>query len=49
MENAWWKLKRQLHGRRKAAKFNEFVVAATDGLGIEQCPEQPSLFRRPER
>ena len=20
---------------------------ATDGLGIEQCPEQPSLFRRP--
>ena len=48
MENAWWKLKRQLLGRRKAAeKFNEFVVAATDGLGIEQCPEQPSLFRRP--
>ena len=27
-------------------KFNEFVVTATDGLGIE-CPEQPSLFRRP--
>ena len=43
----WWKLKRQLYGRRKAAtKFNEFVVTATDGLGIEQCPEQPSLFRR---
>ena len=41
-------LKRQLSGRRKAAKkFNEFVVTATDGLGIEQCPEQPSLFRRP--
>ena len=35
------------YGRRKAAKkFNEFVVTAT-GLGIEQCPEQPSLFRRP--
>ena len=46
--NPWWKLKRQLYGRRKAAKkFNEFVVAATDGLGIEQCPEQPSHFRRP--
>ena len=43
------KLKRQLYGRRKAAKkVNEFVVVtATDGLGIEQCPEQPSLFRRP--
>ena len=22
-------------------------MAATGGLGIEQCPEQPSLFRRP--
>ena len=41
-------MKRQLYGRRKAAKkFNEFVVAAADGLGIEQCPEQPSRFRRP--
>ena len=39
---------RQLYGRRKAAKkFKEFVVKATDGLGIEQCLEQPSLFRRP--
>ena len=39
-------VKRQLHGRRKAAKkFNEFVVTATDDL--EQCHEQPSLFRRP--
>ena len=48
MENPWWKLKRQLYGRRKAAKkFNEFVVTATDGSGIEQCPEQPSLSRRP--
>ena len=48
VEKPWWKLKRQLHGRRKAAKkFNEFVVTATDGLGIKQCPEQPSLFRRP--
>ena len=44
----WWKLKRQLYKRRKAPKkFNEFVVAGTDGLGIEQCPEQPSLSRRP--
>ena len=48
MENPWWKLKRQLHGRRKAAKkFNEFVDATTGGLGIEQRPEQPLLFRRP--
>ena len=48
VDNPWWKLKRQLYGRRKAAKkFKEFVVTATDGLGIEQCPEQPSLFRRP--
>ena len=49
VENPWWELKRQLCGRRKAAKkFNEVVVVtATDGLGIEQCPEQPSLFRRP--
>ena len=48
VENPWWKPKRQVYGRRKAAKkFNEFVVTATDGLGIEQCPEQPSLFRRP--
>ena len=48
VENPWWKLKRLLHGRRKAAKkFNEFVVAATDGLPIEQRPEQPSVFRRP--
>ena len=47
VENPWWKLKRQLYGRRKAAKkFNEFVVSATFGLGLEQCPEQPSLFRR---
>ena len=38
----------QLYGRRNAAKkFNEVVVAASDGLGIDQCPEQPSLFRRP--
>ena len=36
VENHWWKLKRQLHGRRKAAKFNECVVTATGGLGIEQ-------------
>ena len=44
----WWKLKRQVYGRRKTAKkFNEFVVAATDGLCIEQCLWQPSLFRRP--
>ena len=48
VENPWWKLKRQLYGRRKAAKkFNEFVVTATDGFGIEHCPEQPSHFRRP--
>ena len=34
-------------GRRKAAKkFNEFV-SATVGLGLEQCPEHPSLFQRP--
>ena len=36
-------VKRQLYGRRKAAKqFNKFVVAATDGLGIGQSddPEQ---------
>ena len=39
MENPWWKLKRQLYGRRKAAKkFNQLVVTATDGLGLEQCP-----------
>ena len=43
VENPWWELKRQLYGRRKAAKkFNEFVVTATDGLGIEHYPEQPS-------
>ena len=48
VENPWWKLKRQLHGRRKAAKkLNEFVVTGTVGLGLDQCPEQPSLFRRP--
>ena len=48
MENPWWARKRQLYGRREAAKkFNEFVVTATDGLGIEQCPKQSSLFRRP--
>ena len=47
MENPWWKLEKQLYGRRKAAKkFNEFVVSATDSLGLEQCPEQPSLFWR---
>ena len=46
MESPWWELKRQLHGRRKAAKkFNEFVVTATDGLGIEQCPAQPSRLK----
>ena len=39
VENPRWKLKRQLYGRRKAAKkVNEFVVAAPDGLGIDQCP-----------
>ena len=32
---------------KAAKKFNEFVVTATVGLGIKQCPEQPSLFRRP--
>ena len=47
-ENPWWELETQLYGRRKAAKkFNEFVVSATVGLGLEQCLEQPSLFRRP--
>ena len=46
--NPWWKLKRQLHGRRKSAKkFNEFVVSAALGLGLAQCLEQPSLCRRP--
>ena len=50
LESPWWKRKRQRYGRRKAAKkFNEFIVTATDGLErIQQCPEQPSLFRRPE-
>ena len=39
---------KQLYGRRKdAKKFNEFVVTATVGLGLERCPEQPSLFWRP--
>ena len=33
--------------RQAGKKFNEFVVSATVGLGLEQCPEQPSLFRRP--
>ena len=48
VENPRWELKRQLCRRRKAAeKFKEFVVSATVGLGLEQCPEQPSLFRRP--
>ena len=48
VEKPWWKLRGQRYGRRKAAKkFNEFVVTATDGVGIEQCPEQPSHFRRP--
>ena len=48
VENPRWKLKRQLYGRRKAAKkFIQFVVTATDGFGLEQCPEEPSLFRRP--
>ena len=48
MENPWWKLKKQLYGRRKVAKkFNEFVVSATVGLGLDQCPEQPLFFRRP--
>ena len=48
VENPWWKLKKQLHGRRKAAKtFNEFVVSAAVVLGLEQYPEQPSHFRRP--
>ena len=38
MENPWWMPKRQLYGRRKAAKkFNQLVATATDGLG-EQCP-----------
>ena len=46
--NPWLKLQKQLYGRRKAAKkFNEFVVTATVDLGLEQCLEQPSLFRRP--
>ena len=48
MKSPWWMLKRQLHGRWKAKKkSSQFVVTATDGLGLEQCPEQPSLFRRP--
>ena len=48
VENPWWKLKKQLYGKRKAAKkLCEFVVSATVGLGLEQCPEQPSLFQRP--
>ena len=35
-EKPWWKMKKQLYGRRKAAKkFNEFVVSATVGLGLE--------------
>ena len=48
MENPWWKLKKQLYGRRKVAKkYDEFVVSATVGLGLDQCPEQPLFFRRP--
>ena len=33
--------------RKEEEKFNQFVVTATDGLGLEQCSYQPSLFRRP--
>ena len=43
VENSWWKLKKQLYGRRKAAKK---CLAATYGIGIEQCLEQPTLSRR---
>ena len=47
VENPWCMLKQQLYGRKKAAKkFHEFVVSATVGLSLEQCPEQPSPFRR---
>ena len=35
VENPRWKLKKQLYGRRKAAKeLNEVVVTDTDGLDI---------------
>ena len=48
MENPRWKLKGQLYRRRKAAKkFNEFVVMATDGLGIEQlsrAAKEPQIY-----
>ena len=47
VEHPCLKLKGQLYGRRSVAKFDEFVVATTGGLGTEHCPEQPSLFRRP--
>ena len=48
VENPWCKLRKQRYGRRKVAKkFNEFVVSATVGLGLEQCLGQPSLFWRP--
>ena len=33
--------------RKEEEKFNQFVVTATDGLGLEQCSHQPSFFRRP--
>ena len=33
--------------RKEEEKFNQFVVTATDGLGLEQCSYQPSLFQRP--
>ncbi|CAK0896486.1 unnamed protein product, partial [Prorocentrum cordatum] len=44
----WWKMKKQLYGKRKASKkFNQYVTDQTKMLGIDQCPEQPSTFRRP--
>ena len=37
VESPWCKLKRQLYKKRKPAKkFNDFVVSATVGLGLEQ-------------
>ena len=49
--NIWWKLQKQLPGRRQAGQrwVDHFTSALVDKLGFTRCVSAPQFFRNPDR
>ena len=49
--NIWWKLQKQLPGRRQAGQswVDNFTSASVDKLGFTRCVSAPQFFWNPDR